>query len=122
MFQLLEERSDIGDRDTNTKLPHLVLKGGSISFKNVHFSYLPERKILDGISFEVPAGKSVAIVGSSGSGKSTILRMIFRFFDTDSGHVKIDGQDIKEVRLESLRSSIGVVPQDTVSCHFTISL
>ncbi|CAH8275030.1 unnamed protein product [Arabidopsis lyrata] len=120
MFQLLEERSDIGDKDTNTKLPLLVLKGGSISFENVHFSYLPERKILDGISFEVPAGKSVAIVGSSGSGKSTILRMIFRFFDTDSGNVKIDGQDIKEVRLESLRSSIGVVPQDTVLFNDTI--
>ncbi|KAG7541125.1 AAA+ ATPase domain [Arabidopsis thaliana x Arabidopsis arenosa] len=120
MFQLLEERSDIGDKDTNTKLPLLVLKGGSISFEDVHFSYLPERKILDGISFEVPAGKSVAIVGSSGSGKSTILRMIFRFFDTDSGNVKIDGQDIKEVRLESLRSSIGVVPQDTVLFNDTI--
>ncbi|XP_010433193.1 PREDICTED: ABC transporter B family member 23, mitochondrial-like [Camelina sativa] len=120
MFQLLEERSDIGDKDTDTKLPSLVLKGGSISFENVHFSYLPERKILDGISFEVPAGKSVAIVGSSGSGKSTILRMIFRFFDTDSGNVKIDGQDIKKVRLESLRSSIGVVPQDTVLFNCTI--
>ena len=119
LFQLLEERSDIGDRDADEKLPCLALKGGSIRFEDVHFSYLPERKILDGISFEVPAGKSVAVVGSSGSGKSTILRMIFRFFDTDSGNVKIDGQDIKGVRLDSLRSSIGVVPQDTVSCHFT---
>ncbi|AEE85514.1 putative ABC-type Cd(2+) transporter [Arabidopsis thaliana] len=120
LFQLLEERSDIGDKDTETKLPPLVLRGGSISFENVHFSYLPERKILDGISFEVPAGKSVAIVGSSGSGKSTILRMIFRFFDTDSGNVRIDGQDIKEVTLESLRSCIGVVPQDTVLFNDTI--
>ncbi|KAG2243713.1 hypothetical protein Bca52824_094441 [Brassica carinata] len=119
MFQLLEERSEIGDRDADAKLPCLDLKGGSIRFEDVHFSYLPERKILDGVTFDVPAGKSVAIVGSSGSGKSTILRMIFRFFDTDSGNVKIDGQDIKEVRLDSLRSSIGVVPQDTVSCHFT---
>lgn len=121
MFRLLEEKSDIRDRDTESELPLLVLNGGSIKFENVHFSYLPERKILDGISFVVPAGKSVAIVGSSGSGKSTILRMIFRFFDTDSGNVKIDGQNIKEVRLESLRSSIGVVPQDTVSCHFTVN-
>ncbi|KAL1203202.1 ABC transporter B family member 24 [Cardamine amara subsp. amara] len=120
MFRLLEERSDIKDRDTETELPLLVLKGGSISFENVHFSYLPERKILDGISFVVPAGKSVAIVGSSGSGKSTILRMIFRFFDTDSGNVKIDGQDIKKVRLDSLRSFIGVVPQDTVLFNDTI--
>ncbi|XP_018469651.1 ABC transporter B family member 23, mitochondrial isoform X1 [Raphanus sativus] len=120
MFQLLEERSEIGDRDADAELPRLALRGGSIRFEDVHFSYLPERKILDGVTFDVPAGKSVAIVGSSGSGKSTILRMIFRFFDTDSGHVKIDGQDIKEVRLDSLRSSIGVVPQDTVLFNDTI--
>ncbi|CAH2077663.1 unnamed protein product [Thlaspi arvense] len=120
MFQLLEERSDIGDRDTDANLPLLALRGGSIRFENVHFSYLPERKILDGISFVVPAGKSVAIVGGSGSGKSTILRMIFRFFDTDSGNVKIDDQDIKGVRLDSLRNSIGVVPQDTVLFNDTI--
>ncbi|CAH8275031.1 unnamed protein product [Arabidopsis lyrata] len=92
---------------------------GLVDMKSM-FNYLPERKILDGISFEVPAGKSVAIVGSSGSGKSTILRMIFRFFDTDSGNVKIDGQNIKEVSLKSLRSSIGVVPQDTVLFNDTI--
>jgi ABC transporter ATM len=117
MFQLLEEKSDI----TNTSdAKPLVLKGGNIEFENVHFSYLPERKILDGISFVVPAGKSVAIVGTSGSGKSTILRMLFRFFDTDSGNIRIDGQDIKEVRLDSLRSSIGVVPQDTVLFNDTI--
>uniref|UniRef100_A0A1J3F8E6 ABC transporter B family member 23, mitochondrial n=1 Tax=Noccaea caerulescens TaxID=107243 RepID=A0A1J3F8E6_NOCCA len=121
MFQLLEERSDIGDRDKEAELPLLVLKGGgSIRFENVQFGYLPERKILDGVSFEVPAGKSVAIVGGSGSGKSTILRLIFRFFDTDSGNVMIDGQDIKKVRLDSLRSSIGVVPQDTVLFNDTI--
>ncbi|GER35465.1 iron-sulfur clusters transporter atm1 [Striga asiatica] len=83
-------------------------------------SYLPERKILDGISFVVPAGKSVAIVGTSGSGKSTILRLLFRFFDTHSGHIRIDGQDIRTVTLESLRQSIGVVPQDTVLFNDTI--
>ncbi|CAH8322593.1 unnamed protein product [Eruca vesicaria subsp. sativa] len=120
LFQLLEERSEIGDRDTAAKLPVLDLRGGSIRFEDVHFSYLPERKILDGVTFDVAAGKSVAIVGSSGSGKSTILRMIFRFFDTDSGNVKIDGQDIKEVRLDSLRRCIGVVPQDTVLFNDTI--
>ncbi|KAJ0251588.1 ABC transporter B family member 23 [Hirschfeldia incana] len=120
MFQLLEERSEVGDGDVDAKLPCLDLRGGSIRFEDVHFSYLRERKILDGVTFDVPAGKSVAIVGSSGSGKSTILRMIFRFFDTDSGHVKIDGQDIKGVRLDSLRRSIGVVPQDTVLFNDTI--
>ncbi|KAK3188569.1 hypothetical protein Dsin_028130 [Dipteronia sinensis] len=117
LFQLLEEKAEIHDKD-NAK--PLKLNGGSIHFDNVHFSYLTERKILDGISFVVPAGKSVAIVGTSGSGKSTVLRLLFRFFDSDSGSIKIDGQDIREVTLESLRKSIGVVPQDTVLFNDTI--
>ncbi|XP_024975864.1 ABC transporter B family member 25, mitochondrial-like [Cynara cardunculus var. scolymus] len=117
MFQLLEERAEIRDEDDAKPLK---LDGGSIEFENVHFSYLTERKILDGISFVVPAGKSVAIVGTSGSGKSTILRMIFRFFDAYSGTVRIDGQDIRKVTLGSLRKHIGVVPQDTVLFNNTI--
>ncbi|KAL6200517.1 hypothetical protein ACLB2K_030298 [Fragaria x ananassa] len=117
MFQLLEERAEIRDKD-DAKPLHL--SGGSIQFENVHFSYLPERKILDGISFVVPAGKSVAIVGTSGSGKSTILRLLFRFFDTHSGSIRIDGQDIRDVTLESVRNCIGVVPQDTVLFNDTI--
>ncbi|KAL1816868.1 hypothetical protein DCAR_0521270 [Daucus carota subsp. sativus] len=117
MFQLLEERPAI--KDVVDAKP-LKLDGGCIEFDNVHFSYLPERKILDGISFDVPAGKSVAIVGTSGSGKSTILRMLFRFFNTHSGTIRIDGQDVREVTLESLRKSIGVVPQDTVLFNDTI--
>ncbi|THU57980.1 hypothetical protein C4D60_Mb03t09300 [Musa balbisiana] len=82
--------------------------------------YLAERKILDGISFTVPAGKSMAIVGTSGSGKSTIIRLLYRFFDSDSGSIWVDGQDIQEVTLESLRKYIGVVPQDTVLFNDTI--
>ncbi|KAL4587867.1 hypothetical protein LXL04_000742 [Taraxacum kok-saghyz] len=117
MFQLLEERAEIRDEDDAKPLK---LSGGSIEFQDVHFSYMSERKILDGISFVVPAGKSVAIVGTSGSGKSTILRMLFRFFNSDSGTVKIDGQDIRNVTLESLRKHIGVVPQDTVLFNNTI--
>ncbi|XP_071738016.1 ABC transporter B family member 25, mitochondrial-like [Rutidosis leptorrhynchoides] len=117
MFQLLEERAEVGDADDAKPLK---LSGGSIEFQNVDFGYLPERKILDGISFTVPSGKSVAIVGTSGSGKSTILRMIFRFFDTNSGTVRVDGQDIRKVTLESLRKCIGVVPQDTVLFNDTI--
>ncbi|XP_047307809.1 ABC transporter B family member 25, mitochondrial-like [Impatiens glandulifera] len=117
MFQLLEEKADIKDA---VDAKPLEFKGGSIQFENVHFGYLPERKILDGVSFSVQAGKSVAIVGTSGSGKSTILRLIFRFFDTDSGNIRIDGQDIRNVTLESLRRSIGVVPQDTVLFNDTI--
>ncbi|CAA0841848.1 ABC transporter B family member 25-mitochondrial [Striga hermonthica] len=117
MFQLLEEKSEIVDA---YDAKPLQLNGGSVEFEDVHFSYLPERKILDGISFVVPAGKSVAIVGTSGSGKSTILRLLFRFFDTHSGRIKIDGQDIRTVTLESLRKSVGVVPQDTVLFNDTI--
>ncbi|KAL3034961.1 hypothetical protein AAZX31_02G223200 [Glycine max] len=117
MFQLLEERADIRDKE-NAK--PLRFNGGRIQFENVHFSYLTERKILDGISFVVPAGKSVAIVGTSGSGKSTILRLLFRFFDPHFGSIKIDDQDIREVTFESLRKSIGVVPQDTVLFNDTI--
>jgi ATP-binding cassette subfamily B (MDR/TAP) protein 7 len=82
--------------------------------------YLSDRPILNGVSFEVPAGKSVAIVGTSGSGKSTILRLLYRFFDTGSGVVKVDGQDVRDVTLDSLRKSIAVVPQDTVLFNDTI--
>lgn len=117
MFQLLEEDAEIKDKEYAKPLK---LGGGSIEFDDVHFSYVAERKILDGISFVVPAGRSVAIVGTSGSGKSTILRLLFRFFDAHSGHIRIDGQAVKEVTLESLRKSIGVVPQDTVLFNDTI--
>ncbi|XP_074585333.1 ABC transporter B family member 25, mitochondrial [Curcuma longa] len=117
MFQLLEEEPEIKDAP-NAKPLHF--KGGTIEFKNVHFGYLSDRKILDGVSFVVPAGTSTAIVGTSGSGKSTILRMLYRFFDSDSGSIFVDGQDIREVTLESLRKCIGVVPQDTVLFNDTI--
>ncbi|KAI3410826.1 uncharacterized protein J3R85_018434 [Psidium guajava] len=117
MFQLLEERAEIRDKEDAKALK---LNGGSIKFDNVHFSYLAERKILNGVSFEVPAGKSIAVVGTSGSGKSTILRLLFRFFDAHSGSIRIDGQDIRDVTLESLRKSLGVVPQDTVLFNDTI--
>ncbi|KAJ4978846.1 hypothetical protein NE237_009626 [Protea cynaroides] len=111
MFQILEERPEITDKPDAKPLK---LYGGNIQFENVQFGYLTERRILDGVSFCVPAGKSVAIVGTSGSGKSTILRLLYRFFDVQSGVIKIDDQDIRDVTLESLRKSIGVVPQDTV--------
>lgn len=117
MFQLLEERPDI--RDGPDAKP-LMLSGGGIQFDNVHFGYLADRSILDGVSFAVPPGKSVAIVGTSGSGKSTILRLLYRFFDPHSGSIKIDGQRLENVTLDSLRRSIGVVPQDTVLFNDTI--
>ncbi|XP_020681351.2 ABC transporter B family member 25, mitochondrial isoform X2 [Dendrobium catenatum] len=117
MFQLLEERPEIKD-ESNAKI--LNLAGGCIEFRDVHFGYLQERKILDGVSFLVPAGRSVAIVGTSGSGKSTILRLLYRFFNPDSGSIQIDGQEIRDLSLESLRKCIGVVPQDTVLFNDTI--
>ncbi|KAL3693991.1 hypothetical protein R1sor_007642 [Riccia sorocarpa] len=117
MFSLLEVKSSITDKPDAQPLE---LKGGRISFNNVRFGYQSERSILDGVSFDVPAGRSVAIVGTSGSGKSTILRLIYRFFDSQSGSVAIDGQDVKDVTLQSLRKSIAVVPQDTVLFNDTI--
>ncbi|XP_024535008.1 ABC transporter B family member 25, mitochondrial [Selaginella moellendorffii] len=117
MFKLLEVKPDIAD---NPNAKSLASHQRSIKFDNVHFGYGPDRQILNGLSFEVPGGKSLAIVGSSGSGKSTILRVLYRFYDCNSGTVKIGDQDIKDVTLESLRSSIGVVPQDTVLFNDTI--
>ena len=89
-------------------------------FEDVHFAYNPEREILKGISFEVPAGHTIAIVGPSGAGKSTISRLLFRFYEPSSGRILIDGQDIAEVQQASLRKAIGMVPQDTVLFNDTI--
>ncbi|BBN06323.1 ATP-binding cassette, subfamily B, heavy metal transporter [Marchantia polymorpha subsp. ruderalis] len=117
MFSLLEVKPSISD---SPDAKPLQLHGGNISFDNVHFGYVSDRPILGGVSFDVPAGKSVAIVGTSGSGKSTILRLIYRFFDCQSGSVRVDGQDLKDVTLDSLRKCIAVVPQDTVLFNDTI--
>src|SRR5581483_2361593 len=98
----------------------LVVGGGTIRFEDVRFFYDPERLILDGLSFEVPAGRMVAIVGPSGAGKSTLSRILLRFYDVAGGRVTIDGQDIRDVTQASLRAAIGVVPQDTVLFNDTI--
>ncbi len=111
MFDLLEQPPDVTDRPDAKAL---VVQGGAINFDNVSFGYEPERPILKGVSLRVPAGQTVAIVGSSGSGKSTIGRLLFRFYDVQGGHVKIDGQDVRDVTQSSLHGAIGVVPQDTV--------
>ncbi|KAL2267994.1 hypothetical protein VTJ83DRAFT_2840 [Remersonia thermophila] len=103
--------------------PPLTLpKGGEIRFENVSFGYHPERPILNNLTVTIPAGKKVAVVGPSGCGKSTLLRLLFRYYDPQCGRILIDGQDIREVSLESLRRSIGVVPQDTPLFNDTVEL
>ncbi|XP_056625470.1 iron-sulfur clusters transporter ABCB7, mitochondrial [Triplophysa dalaica] len=92
----------------------------TIRFEDVCFQYLEGQKVLNGVSFEVPAGKKVAIVGGSGSGKSTIVRMLFRFYEPQQGNIYIAGQNIRDVSLDSLRKAVGVVPQDAVLFHNTI--
>lgn len=112
-------RLQAGVQDKDNALP-LQVEGGSIEFENVSFGYDPERQILEGMSFSVPAGSKVAIVGSSGCGKSTILRLLYRFYDVHSGTIRIDQQDLRDVSMDSVRQSIGVVPQDTTLFNETI--
>lgn len=104
----------------NAAALELGAKGGELRFEDVVFGYHPDRPILKGISFVVPAGKKVAIVGPSGCGKSTLLRLLFRFYDPQSGTVYIDNQNIRDVKLDSLRSQISVVPQETALFNTTI--
>ncbi len=117
MFQLTHEEQEI--KDSALSKP-ILIKGGNVTFRNVSFHYDSRRPILKNISFNAEPGEKVAIVGSSGSGKSTISRLLFRFYDVTSGLIKIDGQDIRDVTQNSLRSVIGIVPQDTVLFNDTI--
>jgi ATP-binding cassette subfamily B protein len=111
MFKLLDREPQIQDsQDVKT----LHVTQANVQFKNVEFSYNPERKILHGISFDIPSGHKVAVVGPSGAGKSTLARLLFRFYDADAGEILIDGQNIQAVSQRSLRTHIGIVPQDTV--------
>ncbi|MEL6437315.1 MAG: ABC transporter ATP-binding protein/permease, partial [Pseudomonadota bacterium] len=118
MFDLLDVNAEVED-SPNAKT--LQVEDAALSFKDIQFAYDPERPILKGISFDVPAGKTVAIVGPSGAGKSTISRLLFRFYDVQSGAIAIDGQDLRDVAQKSLRSAIGMVPQDTVLFNDTIA-
>lgn len=88
--------------------------GGELAFDDVTFGYDPERQILNGLSLRVPPGRTLAVVGPSGAGKSTIARLLYRFYDVTGGRITIDGQDLRDVTQSSLRSVIGIVPQDTV--------
>ncbi len=117
MFNLLHTGAEILDRpDAKPLLPD----GGEVVFRNVSFGYDARRPILRGVDFTVPAGKTVAIVGPSGAGKSTISRLLFRFYDVTEGQILIDGQDLRAVTQDSLRASIGIVPQDTVLFNDTV--
>lgn len=111
MFDLLEQPPDVQDA---TDARDLQITGGEIRLQDVRFGYDTEREILKGVSLAVGAGQTVAIVGSTGSGKSTIGRLLFRFYDVTGGALTIDGQDVRNVTQKSLHSAIGVVPQDTV--------
>lgn len=117
MFRLMDTAVEVSDRPG---APALLIRRPTLTFDNVTFGYEPERTILKGLSFEVPAGSQVAIVGPSGAGKSTIGRLLFRFYDPQSGRILIDGQDIAAVTQKSLRAAIGIVPQDSVLFNDTI--
>ena len=117
MFAILARESEIKDKPGAKPL---AIKRGAIRFENVSFAYEPGRQILEGLSFEVPAGHRVAVVGPSGAGKSTLSRLLFRFYEVSGGRILVDGQDIRDVTQTSLRSAIGIVPQDTVLFNNTI--
>ena len=117
MFNLLDQHREVADsRDSQT----LHIRSAALEFRQVDFSYEKNRQILFGVSFDVPAGTTTAVVGHSGSGKSTLARLLFRFYDVNTGAILIDGQDLRSVTQSSLRSAIGIVPQDTVLFNDTI--
>jgi ATP-binding cassette, subfamily B, heavy metal transporter len=122
MFTLLRVPQEIADKPgAKALVRHLSeASAGEVVFDNVHFGYQSNRTILKGIDFTVPAGGKLAIVGPTGAGKSTLNRLLFRFYDVTGGRILIDGQDIRDVTQDSLRAAIGVVPQDTVLFNDTI--
>ncbi len=118
MFSLIDTPAEIKDAD---HADDLHIAGAAIAFKNVRFAYESDREILHGISFHIPAGHTTAVVGHTGAGKSTLSRILYRFYEISSGSVEIDGQDIRTVTQSSLRAHIGIVPQDTVLFNDTIA-
>jgi ABC-type transport system involved in Fe-S cluster assembly fused permease/ATPase subunit len=118
MFELLDTSQEIVDA---SYAPPLVVTRGAVRFDDVHFQYEDGREILKGVSFDVPPGTSLAVVGPSGAGKSTLARLLYRFYDPSGGSILIDGQPIAGVTQASLRSAIGIVPQDTVLFNDTIA-
>ncbi len=117
MFRLIDTAVEVEDIPG---APALVIRQPTVAFEDVVFGYEPDRTILKGLTFDVPAGSNVAIVGPSGAGKSTIARLLFRFYDPASGRILIDGQDISRVQQDTVRRAIGIVPQDSVLFNDTI--
>ena len=122
MFRLLEVEREIADTPGAVALAAHLSDGpaGEVRFEGVRFGYRPDRPILRGVDFTVPAGRKLAIVGPTGAGKSTVGRLLFRFYDVAEGCIRIDGQDIRDITQSSLHAAIGVVPQDTVLFNDTI--
>ena len=111
MFELIHTKAEVEDSPHATDYRY---DGGTIAFRNVSFAYDPRKPVLSDVDFLVPPGKTLAIVGSSGAGKSTISRLLFRFYDVTEGAIEIDGQDLRTLTQDSLRRALGIVPQDTV--------
>ena len=111
LFSLLDQNREVAD---SSGAQPLVTQGARVEFSHVEFSYEAKRQILFDVDFTIPAGTTTAVVGHSGSGKSTLSRLLFRFYDVNGGAIRIDGQDLRNITQQSLRASIGIVPQDTV--------
>ncbi|GAB0113394.1 ABCB family ABC transporter ATP-binding protein/permease [Acidisoma sp. C75] len=119
LFRLMRQGMEVADRPGARPLA-LAGRSAALRFEEVRFGYHADREILKGISFTVPPGRNLAIVGPTGAGKSTITRLLFRFYDAGGGRILIDGQDIRDLTQASLRQAIGVVPQDTVLFNDTL--
>jgi ATP-binding cassette, subfamily B, heavy metal transporter len=117
MFDLIDTAPEIVDKPSASAL---AVSGGALAFEDVRFGYDADRQILNGVSFQIPSGGTLAVVGPSGAGKSTIARLLYRFYDVTGGRITIDGQDVRDVTQSSLRAQIGIVPQDTVLFNDTI--
>ena len=118
LFSVLKIKPEINDKENAVSMK---FNKAEINFKNVSFSYDGKRKVLDNINFNIPSGSSLAIVGPTGAGKSTISRLLFRFYDVTKGRILINGKDIRDISQASLRKNIGIVPQDTVLFNDTVS-